>query len=151
MADLVISEHERGEMKMADKIVVKGILPSMAYSNLKDAPDEEQVFSTHVLTWRGLQNAIKSARALHADYTKTHGNGAAHQIRISAVGFVGHPDFWQGVYNSSSCQSLTHESVAGYNKWLDAFKAEQDARDAEEDRKRDARWTRDEQGNWIER
>jgi hypothetical protein len=118
--ELVIVERER----TMEQIIVKGILPSMAYNSLKQAPDAEQVFSTHTLSWRGLQNAINSARSLHRDYTNTHGNGAAHRIRISAVGFTGHADYWQGVCDSSSNRPLTRETVERHNR-LDA-EAEQE-------------------------
>lgn len=134
---------------MAGQITVNGILPSYAYNDLKEAPESETVFSTHRLTWRGLQNAIKLDRALHQDYTISHGNGAAHRIRISTVGFTGTSQYWSEMAAATNGE-LTREAVVSYEKWL----AEEEVRDAvryaEEMRRLDEEWTRDEHGNWME-
>lgn len=74
------------------KIQVKGTLPAMAFSSLDEAPDGEQVISEHVLTWRGLKNAIKSAQYEDKHYTETHGNLAARDVYITALGTDA--DFW---------------------------------------------------------
>lgn len=80
---------------MKNRIAVIGTLPSMAYLRLDEAPDEEGVLSTHVLSWCGLYNAVQSAKAAHNWYTRTHGNMAAHVIRIVVCGIRSTVDYWQ--------------------------------------------------------
>lgn len=96
-------------------IQVTGILPGDAYANLKDAPDEEMLISRHRPTRRGLSNAIKRAQARDKLYAETHGNGAAHRIRITVLGATASADYWAG-YLDCTDSPITAETIDRYNR-----------------------------------
>lgn len=101
-----------------EKIQVRGTLPSMAYFRLDEAPDEEEVLSEHVPTWRGLKNAIKAARNENKHYTETNGNAAARDVYIAALGVKADDEWWQGLIDVLEDGPLDEVTIQRLNESL---------------------------------
>ena len=70
------------------KITVTACLPWSAYNRFDECPRNkmDRTEYTHAFTATGLKNAIKRVKSISAEYTRTHGNGAAKSVWICVDG-----------------------------------------------------------------
>jgi len=82
---------------MSGRIELWAHLPSNAHGDLREAPGEiRKLRGRHVPTRRGLIAACRRASALACEYTRSHGNAAAHRIEVRLPnGRVIRQESWQ--------------------------------------------------------
>ena len=98
-----------------NRIEVHDMLSMYTHQRGNEALDIDHLISSHVPTYRGLTNAIKSARAAHRAYMQTHGDGAEHKILIRFYDVEADPAWWDSVWTGQESGLITKSVV---DEWV---------------------------------